>query len=65
VVAILRAHSRLIHEFEIGLMDEGRRLELLVETPAPKLPAGNAAELRVDKLDEPVERTGRPLAVRQ
>ena len=55
--AILPIDQALVDESDVGLMDQGRRLQGVVGALAPKLARGHPAELRVDEWQQLGERS--------
>jgi hypothetical protein len=57
VRAILPIDLALVDEPEVRLMNQGRRLQRVVRTLAPKLACGHPAKLRVDEWQQLTERS--------
>jgi hypothetical protein len=59
-----RVDLPLVHEFQIRLMDQGRRVHRARDVPAPPLPVGKDAEFRVDEGVQLVQRLAITMAHR-
>jgi hypothetical protein len=62
VRAVLPLNAALVDESEVGFVDEGRRLERVVDTLGSKVAIRHPLELSVDGVDELVERLLVPIA---
>jgi hypothetical protein len=58
VLAVPVLHAGLIHQAEIGLMDQARGAKGVLLALAEELPVGDTAQLPVDEWEQPVERSG-------
>ena len=52
---ILILHAVLVHEAEVGLVDQSRRAQGVLLALGAKLPVGDPPELLVDQRKQPVE----------
>lgn len=58
MLSVLILHAGLVHQPEIGLVDQARRAERMLVSFDAQLPVGDPAQLFVDQWKEAVERAG-------
>jgi hypothetical protein len=58
MLAVPIFHSGLVHQPEIGLVDQARRTEGVLLALTEELPVSDPSQLLVDQWKQPVERAG-------
>jgi hypothetical protein len=58
MLSVLILHAGLVHQPEIGLVDQARRAECMLPSLSEELPVGDSAQLLVHEWKEAVERAG-------
>ena len=62
MAAILHLHPGMVHQLEVGLVDQGGGVQAAARSAPPQLPACQPAQLFVHQGEEPIQGSGLPLS---